>query len=83
MVKSKNFWCAERVQRLIMSMFLLIILGLLSKGYALAALILIAFMSIMLFIYFLFDFCPSTWILGKFLGSCYCECEGNKDENQL
>ena len=83
MVKTKNFWCAERVQRLMMSVFLLIILGLLSKGYSLAALILIAFMSIMLFIYFIFDFCPSTWMLSKIFGSCYCECEGSENENQL
>jgi len=83
MVKTKNFWCAERVQRVMMSVFLLIILGLLSKGYSLAALILIAFMSIMLFIYFIFDFCPSTWMLSKLLGSCYCECEGNENENHL
>jgi len=83
MVKTKNFWCAERIQRLMMSIFLLIILGLLSKGYSLAALILIAFMSIMLFIYFIFDFCPSTWMLSKLVGSCYCECEGSENENQL
>jgi len=84
MVKTKKFWCAERVQRLMMSIFLLIILGLLSKGHnTLAAMILISFMSIMLFIYFIFDFCPSTWMLSKLLGSCYCECEGSENENQL
>ncbi len=82
-MKTKKLWCAERVQRLMMSIFTFIILILLAKGLTLAALILLAFMSIMLFIYFAFDFCPSTWILTKILGSCYCECEGEKDENQL
>jgi len=82
-MKTKKFWCGERVQRLMMSIFILIILVLLAKGLNLAALILLAFMSIMLFIYFAFDFCPSTWMLTKLLGSCYCECEGEKDENQL
>ena len=82
-MKTKKFWCAERVQRLMMSVFTLIILILLAKGITLAALILLAFMSIMLFIYFAFDFCPSTWMLTKLLGSCYCECEGEENENQL
>ena len=82
-MKTKKLLCAERVQRLMMSIFTFIILILLAKGLTLAALVLLAFMSIMLFIYFAFDFCPSTWMLTKLLGSCYCECEGDKNENQL
>ncbi len=82
-MKTKKLFCAERVQRLMMSIFTLIILMLLAKGLTLAALILLAFMSIMLFIYFAFDFCPSTWFLTKMFGSCYCECEGEDNENQL
>lgn len=82
-MKTKKLWCAERVQRLMMSIFTFIILILLAKGLMLAALILLAFMSIMLFIYFAFDFCPSTWMLTKILGSCYCECKGEENENQL
>jgi hypothetical protein len=78
-MKAKKLWCAERVQRLIMSIFLLIILALLAKGYSLAALIMLSFMSIMLFIHFIFDFCPSTVILTKIFGSCYCEC---KEDNE-
>ncbi len=80
-MKTKKFWCAERVQRLMMSLFLLIILGLLAKGYSVAGLVLLAFMSIMLFIHFAFDFCPSTVILNKLFGSCYCECKDDKNEN--
>ena len=76
-MKAKKMWCAERVQRLVMSMFLLVILILLAKGVWTVGLGLLAFMSIMLFIHFAFDFCPSTVILQKIFGSCYCEC---KDE---
>ncbi|QCT93690.1 phosphoribosylaminoimidazole synthetase [Caminibacter mediatlanticus TB-2] len=76
-MKAKKLWCAERVQRLMMSLFLLLILVLLAKGYSTLGLGLLAFMSIMLFIHFIFDFCPSTVILNKIFGSCFCEC---KDE---
>ncbi len=79
-MKTNRIFCGERVQRLVMSIFTLIILFLLAKGYSLAAIILLAFMSIMLFIYFAFDFCPSTWILVKLLGSCY---EKDENENKL
>ena len=82
-MKTKKFWCAERVQRLMMSMFSLLILVFLAKGMTTVGLALLAFMSVMLFIYFVFDFCPSTWVLNKILGSCYCECEGENNENQL
>jgi hypothetical protein len=80
-MKAKKLWCAERVQRLMMSMFLLLILVLLAKGYSVAGLALLAFMSIMLFIHFAFDFCPSTVVLNKIFGSCYCECKEENDEN--
>jgi len=62
-----------------MAFMMLVILALLSKGLSIVALALLAFVAIMLFIYGLFDFCPSTWILSKFFDSCYCEC---KDENE-
>jgi len=82
-METKKFWCAERVQRLMMSMFALIILVFLAKGMTTVGLALLAFMSVMLFIFFVFDFCPSTWVLTKLLGSCYCECKGDNDENKL
>jgi len=82
-MKTNKFWCAERVQRLMMSVFALIILVFLAKGYSTVGLALLAFLSIMLFIYFIFDFCPSTWMLNKIFGSCYCECKGEKNANQL
>ena len=82
-MKTKKMFCAERFQRLMMSMFLFVILALLAKGYSVAGLIMLAFMAIMLFVHFAFDFCPSTVILNKLLGSCYCECKEEENENQL
>ena len=74
-MKAKRFMCGERIQRFLMAFMMLIILALLSKGLMTIALVLLAFVAIMLVIYGLFDFCPSTWLLTKFFGSCYCECE--------
>ena len=75
MVKSKKFLCAERIQRFMMAFMMLVILALLAKGVMVVALGLLAFVAIMLTIYGLFDFCPSTWMLTKLLGSCFCECK--------
>jgi len=74
-MKAKKFVCAERLQRFLMSFVLLVILMLLAKGVMTLALALLAFVAIMLFIYGAFDFCPSTWMLTKLFGSCYCECK--------
>ena len=75
MVKSKKFLCAERIQRFLMAFMMLVILAFLAKGVMVVALALLAFVAIMLTIYGLFDFCPSTWMLTKLLGSCFCECK--------
>jgi ACR3 family arsenite efflux pump ArsB len=77
-MKAKRFLCGERLQRFLMAFMMLIILALLAKGAQIIALALLAFVAIMLVIYGLFDFCPSTWILTKLFGSCYCECEEEK-----
>ncbi|GAB6075009.1 YgaP-like transmembrane domain [Nautilia lithotrophica] len=74
-MKSKKFACAERLQRFLMAFMMIIILMLLANGVTTIALALLAFVAIMLFIYGAFDFCPSTWILTKLFGSCYCECK--------
>ena len=74
-MKAKKFLCGERLQRFLMAFMMLIILALLSKGLMIIAYVLLAFIAIMFVIYGLFDFCPSTWLLTKFFGSCYCECE--------
>jgi len=74
-MKSKKFVCAERMQRFLMAFMMMLILVLLSKGAMTVALALLAFVAIMLVIYGMFDFCPSTWVLTKLFGSCYCECK--------
>ncbi len=77
-MKTKKFLCAERIQRFMISFMLLVILMLLAKGVETAALVLLAFMSIMMAIHGIFDFCPSTFVLTKIFGSCYCECKDEK-----
>jgi hypothetical protein len=74
MVKSKTFLCAERIQRFMMAFFILVVMALWAKGLSIAGLALLAFMAVMLVVYGLFDFCPSTWFLTKLFGSCYCQC---------
>jgi hypothetical protein len=74
-MKSKKFICGERLQRFLMAFMMIIILMLLANGVTTIALALLAFVAIMLFIYGVFDFCPSTWVLTKLFGSCYCECK--------
>ncbi len=74
-MKSKKFVCGERLQRFLMAFMMIVILMLLANGATTIALALLAFVAIMLFIYGVFDFCPSTWMLNKLFGSCYCECK--------
>ena len=74
-MKSKKFVCGERLQRFLMAFMMIVILLLLANGATTIALALLAFVAIMLFIYGVFDFCPSTWMLNKLFGSCYCECK--------
>ena len=77
-MKAKKFLCGERLQRFLMAFMMIVILMLLANGVNTVALALLAFVAIMLVIYGLFDFCPSTWMLNKLFGSCYCECEEEK-----
>lgn len=74
-MKAKKFLCGERLQRFLMAFMMLLIMVLLAKGAEVVALVLLAFVAIMLFIYGVYDFCPSTWLLTKLFGSCYCECQ--------
>ncbi len=74
-MKSKKFVCGERLQRFLMAFMMIVVLMLLANGATTIALALLAFLAIMLFIYGVFDFCPSTWMLNKLFGSCYCECK--------
>jgi hypothetical protein len=78
-MKSKKFVCGERMQRFLMAFMMLVILVLLAKGLMTPALALLALVAVMLVIYGMFDFCPSTWFLNRLFGSCYCECEGENN----
>ena len=74
--------CAERVTRFMSVGMLLFILYSLTQGMQVLAMSLIVFMAVMTAIWGAFDFCPSIWMLKKFLPSCYCECEEKKEENE-
>ncbi|MCV6606613.1 MAG: phosphoribosylaminoimidazole synthetase [Campylobacterales bacterium] len=63
--------CVERVQRLMMVAFLAAIFYFVSVASNGIALILISFMALMLLVWALIDFCPSVWILSKFLPKCW------------
>jgi hypothetical protein len=62
--------CVERVQRLMMAMMLGIIMGLAGAGMMKLAFLLQLFMMIMLIVWGLTNFCPSTSILKKILPPC-------------
>ena len=72
--------CAERVTRFMTVGMIFVIMYLLQAGSQTIALALLAFMAIMMAIWGAFDFCPSIWVLKKFLPSCYCKCK--KEENE-
>lgn len=62
--------CVERIQRLMMAAFLVVIFYCVSAGLTTVSLVLIAFMFVMLVVWAIADFCPSIWMLRKFLPSC-------------
>ena len=70
--------CAERVTRFMTVGMIFIIMYFVGVN-ATIALALLSFMAIIMMIWGAFDFCPSIWMLRKFLPSCYCECP--KEEN--
>lgn len=63
--------CVERVQRLMMVVFLAVIFYFVSVYSMGIALILITFMALMLLVWAFIDFCPSVWMLEKFLPKCW------------
>ena len=71
--------CAERVTRF-MTVGMLFVVMYFVGANPMIALILLGFIAVMMTIWGAFDFCPSIWVLKKFLPSCYCECEKENDE---
>jgi len=73
--------CAERVARALTSIVIVVIIAIFAKGHQTLALGFLAFVSVMMMIWAVFDFCPSIWMLSKFLPKCYCECDDEKKES--
>lgn len=62
--------CVERVQRLMMAIMLGLIMGFAGAKMFAVAFVLQLFVIIMLVIWAITDFCPSTYILKKILPPC-------------
>ena len=73
--------CAERLARIPTIIMMFVILYFVGVN-PLIAQVLLVFVGIMMAIWAAFDFCPSIFMLKKFLPSCYCECEEKKEENE-
>jgi hypothetical protein len=72
--------CAERLARIPTIIMVFVILYFVTVN-PLVAQILLVFVGVMMTIWATFDFCPSIFILKKFLPSCYCECEEKKEND--
>jgi hypothetical protein len=71
--------CAERLARIPTIIMMFVIMYFVQTN-ATIALVLLAFVAVMMTIWAAFDFCPSIWMFRKFLPRCYCECK--KEENE-
>ncbi len=61
--------CAEKLQRLMMAAVLLIACCLMSAG-SIYGTILLGFVIAMIVVWAITDFCPSIWLLSKWVGHC-------------
>ena len=62
--------CVEKAQRLMMAIMLGLIMGLAASGMIVVAFVLQFFMMVMLIVWAVTDFCPSTVVLKKILPPC-------------
>ncbi len=62
--------CVQRVQRLMMAFIILMSVGLIHMGYFYEGSGILAFVSAMIFVWAIFDFCPSIFLLKKILPDC-------------
>lgn len=67
--------CVEKIQRLMMAALLMVIFYCVNANMIALGSLLIVFMFIMIVVWALTDFCPSIWMLGKFLPSCKKGCQ--------
>jgi membrane-bound ClpP family serine protease len=61
--------CAEKIQRLLMAIMLLLAFYLMSIG-SVFGMVLQLFIIAMIVIWAITDFCPSLWAFGKIFGNC-------------
>ncbi len=61
--------CAERIQRVMMAVVLMLAFYLISISNAFGMAIL-AFVIVMILVWAVTDFCPSIYVLKKIIGSC-------------
>lgn len=62
--------CVQRVQRVMMALIILLSVGLMHMGYFFEGSYILAFVSFMIFMWAIFDFCPSIFLLKKVLPDC-------------
>lgn len=62
--------CAERIQRFLMAIMLLLCMVLFMLNIMNWAVILQSFIILMVLVWAITDFCPSLWIFKKVFGSC-------------
>ncbi len=61
--------CAERIQRFLMAIVLLVALYFMSIG-SVIGIVLQLFVIAMVVVWAISDFCPSLWFFGKTMGHC-------------
>ena len=61
--------CAEKIQRLLMAIVLLIAFYFMTIG-SVIGFVLQLFVIAMVVVWAITDFCPSLWIFGKIFGNC-------------
>ena len=65
---------SDKIQRLMMGTFLIVILYVVNIGETMLATYLLGFMIAMVFTWAIFDFCPSLWMLKKYFKEDSKEC---------
>ena len=65
---------SDKIQRLMMGTFLIVILYIVNIGEIMIASYMLAFMIAMIFTWAIFDFCPSLWMLKKYFKDECKEC---------
>lgn len=62
--------CVQRVQRFMMAFMILLSVGLMHMGFFYEGSALLGFISFMIIVWAIFDFCPSIFLLKKIMPDC-------------